>query len=366
MKLTCNKNELYRLISLAERNTSKNPTLLTLSAILLRALKNKLSIISTNLEVGFEGNIPAKIEKDGEVTPPAKTILSTLSSIPDEDITLEGVNNNLKITSKTSTTNIKCFQSDEFPVIPKIKKENYFNINKDVLIDALKNTIPATSNTYTKPELASVYIFSQNKSPLTFVATDSFRLAEHKTEVNYPSLSMLLPQKSCQEVARIFEESNGEVEIIFNKNQIVFQDKNISFISRLTDGKFPDYQSIIPKSFQTQVIMDKNKILNTIRAAGIFSSRLAEVSLIINSPEGILEVTSSSPDTGEYQASHQIKASGPSLSASFNYHYLLEALGAVKSDKVFLGFNGPQKAVLIKGADDNYFLHLVMPLRGTQ
>src|SRR3989338_2018299 len=324
MRLNCNKNELYKLVSLAERSTSKNPTLLTLSSVLLRATKNRLAAISTNLAVGFEGSLSAHIEEDGEVLPPAKTILPILYSIPDGEVTLESKDNNLKITSKTSTSNIKCLAIEEFPTIPKIKKETYFSIPWEVLAKALKNTIPATATTYTKPELASIYVFSQGKSPLTFVATDSFRLAEQKTEVSYPSLSLLLPQKSGQELIKIFEDSPEEIKVVFNKNQI----------------------------------------LGAVRAAGIFSSRLSEVTLAADEGKGILEVKSASSETGEYHASHPAKISGAPVEANFNYHYLLEAIQSVPSSKVFLGFNGPQKAVLVKGADNSDYVHLVMPMRG--
>ena len=364
MKLICNKNEFYKLLTLAERNTSKNPTLPTLSAVLLKTLKNRLTIISTNLEVGFEGAIPSKIEEEGEVAPPIKTLISIVFSIPEEEIKLESKNQNLKIISKTSTTNLKCFPIEDFPLLPKIKKENYLNIPQETLTQALRNTLPASATTYTKPELASVYIFSQNKIPLTFVATDSFRLAEQKTQITPPTLSLLLPQKSGQEVVRIFEETPGEVEIIFNKNQIVFQNKNLSFISRLTEGKFPEYQNIIPQSFLTQVVADKNNLINSIRAAGIFSSRLSEVLISVNSAGGILEVKSSNSDTGEYLSSTPAKISGQSLEINFNYHYFLEALQAISSQKVFMGFSGPQKAVLIRGFEESSYLHLVMPLKG--
>jgi len=306
----------------------------------------------------------AKIEKEGEALPPAKTLLSTTYSIPEEEIMLESSNNNLKITSKTSTSSIKCLPIDDFPTIPRVKKENYFSISQDVLVSALKNTVGATAVTYTKPELASVYMFSQGKSPLTLVATDSFRLAEQKTGITYPSLSLLLPQKSAQEVIRIFEDSPGEIEVVFNKNQILFQNRNISFLSRLTEGKFPEYQAIIPKSFETQVTIDKNQILSAVRAAGIFSSRLSEVMLGVDPGEGLLEVKSSSSETGEYRALHPAKISGQKAEANFNYHYLLEALQSVGGSKIFLGFNGPQKAVLIKSVGDELYFHLVMPMRG--
>jgi DNA polymerase-3 subunit beta len=365
MKLVCDKNDLHKFIGLAERNTSKSPTLPILSAISLKAAKNRLFISSTNLEVGFEANIPAKIEKDGEVVPPAKTFLSVLSSIPEEEIIIESKNNNLKIISKTSEINLKCYPLDEFPVIPKIKKENSFIISKEVIIEALKKTIPAAASNYNRPELASIYIFTQSKTTLTFVATDSFRLAEQKTNISCPGLSVLLPQKSGQEVIRIFEElESSDIEMVFNKNQILFQNKNISFISRLTEGKFPDYQNILPKSFLTQVIIDKNYLVNSIRAASVFSSRLSEVVLKANQKEGTLEIKAANNDTGEYNSLCAAKILGEDIETNFNYHYLLDAIHTIPNQKIFLGFNGPQKAILLKGFEDNLYLHLIMPMRG--
>jgi DNA polymerase-3 subunit beta len=110
--------------------------------------------------------------------------------------------------------------------------------------------------------------------------------------------------------------------------------------------------------------MDKNNLLNTVRAAGIFSSRLSEVTLGVKSAEGIVEVKSQSSETGEYHATYPAKVTGGNVEANFNYHYLLEALQSVPSAKIFLGFNGPQKAVLVKGADNSDYIHLVMPMRG--
>ena len=364
MKLNCNKNELYKLVSLAESSTNKNLTLIALSSILLRTGKNQLFIISTNLEVAFEGSLAASVDEDGEILSPGKTLLSVLYAMPDEEVYLNSAGGNLKIVSKTSSVNLKCLNMEEFPTIPKIKKENHFQISYSSLIEALKNTIIATATNYTKPELASVYMFSQGKLPLTLVATDSFRLAEQKTNITHPSLALLLPQKTCQEVISIFEDSGDDIDITFNKNQILFQNKKISFLSRLTEGKFPEYQTIIPKSFDTQVFTDKNQILNAVRAAGIFSSKLSEVTIAVDGDKGILGIKSSNAETGEYESNYQTKISGASVEANFNYHYLLEALQTISNQKVFMGFNGPQKAVLIRGADDAGYLHLVMPMRG--
>ncbi len=364
MKVVCDKNEFQKFIISAERNSSKNNSLPILSTILIKSGKNKLNIISTNLEVGFEAHISAVVEKDGSAAVPAKVLLPLLSSINDDKLNLESSGNTLKLFSKNSSSNLKCLSAEDFPILPRVKKDESFQIQAPELISALKNTLPATSNSHTKPELSSVYLFSQLKSPLTFIATDSFRLAENKVDVNTRPIGILIPQKSSQEIIRCFEDEDGLVDINFNKNQISLESKNIYFISRLTEGNFPDYQAILPKSFLTQVVADRSQLINSIKAASVFSSRLSEVILSINPKASILEARASYSDTGEHQSFAQVKTSGEPVQATFNYHYLLDALHTITHQKVFLGFNGEAKAVLLRGHEDTRYLHLVMPMKG--
>ncbi|MBI2609772.1 DNA polymerase III subunit beta [Candidatus Giovannonibacteria bacterium] len=364
MKIICAKNEFQKAVNLAERSSSKNTTLPILAALLISTSKNKMHISSTNLEVGFEAQINAKIESDGEAALSAKTLSSLLGSLADGNINLEKNSANLKVSSKGSATVINCFPHEEFPVIPKIKKENHFEIPADILVKGIDRVISFTSNSNTKPELASVFFHAQSKIPLTLVTTDSFRLAEQKTSFNITPISLLLPQRNAQEVARIFENVAGNIDVIFNQNQISFSGGGFYFISNLTEGKFPDYQSIIPKAFSTQIVMDKNQLTSALRAAGVFSSRLSEVSISASVKGQTVEVKSSSSETGEHISVTNAKISGEDVETVFNYRYLLEALSSIGRDKVFLGMNGRDKALFLRGHEENSYLHLIMPMRG--
>ncbi len=363
MRITLEKNDLQRLVSLAEKSSSKNPTLPILSAVLLRASKNSLTITSTNLEVGFEANLSVKSSQAGEAAAPARTLLQLLSSMPDGELTVESSNHNLNLISQTSSTDLKCFPPDDFPVLPKVKKEHFFSIPPALLVSALAHVLPAASSSTSRPELASVFIFSQGKTPLTFTATDSFRLAEYKTGYPVDSVALLLPQRSAQEALRIFEGVGEDIEVSYTKNQILFASRNISFTSRLNEGSFPDYRGIVPKSFLTQVVLDRAHLSGAIRAASVFSSRLSDVILRISKGRDLLEVSARESDTGEHHSMAPAKISGEELEASFNYRYLLDALAAVSEPKVFLGFNGSGKAVLIKGQNESSYFQLVMPMR---
>ena len=364
MKFFCNKINFQRVVNLAERISGKSQTLPILSSVLIKAEEGRVAVLSTNLEVGFEMSLPAKIEKNGMAVVPTKTLLPLLSSISDENVTMEGEGTALHITSLSSSTKVKCLPSEEFPILPRIKKERSFNIFSRLLASALKNTLSAASTSYTRPELASISILSPEKGVLTFAATDSFRLAEQKAATEAYDISILVPYKNAQELLRIIEDMDSDIEVVYSKNQIVFQTKEMYFISRLTEGEFPNYQGIIPKSFTTQAVINKDKFTSSLRAASIFSTRLSDVLIKVIAKDGLIEIRSQNSESGEHNSLCRAKISGEDVESTFNYNYLFDALKSIPNEDVFLGFNGAGKPLLMRGEGDSGYLHLVMPMRG--
>ncbi|MEK7084924.1 MAG: DNA polymerase III subunit beta [Patescibacteria group bacterium] len=364
MKFSCNKINFQRAVNLAERISGKSQTLPVLSSLFIKAENNKVLISSTNLEVGFETSIPVKVEKEGVAVVPAKTLVPLLSSISDETIAIEGGENTIRITSPSSSTNVKCLPVEEFPIIPRIKKERSFTIPAHLLSLSIRNIISAASTSYTRPELASVHIVSEEKGGMTFVATDSFRLAEQKVDIGGLGASILLPYKNAQELLRIIEDIDDDIEVIYNKNQAVFTAKQLYFVSRLTEGDFPNYHSILPVSFTTQVVIDKNQLQAALRAASVFSTRLSDVFMKIIAKDGVIEIRSQNSESGEHNSLCRAQVSGEDIESTFNYNYLFDALKSIPHEKVFLGFSGTGKPVLLRGEGDSAYLHLVMPMRG--
>lgn len=364
MKFFTSKTNFYRILGLIERISGKSSALPILSSVLIKAENGKVYITSTNLEVGLEMVVHAKTEKNGVVVVPTKTLLPLFSSISDETITLDGSESLLRIISQSSSTSVKCLPAEEFPILPRIKKENAFIVSSHTLVSAFRDTLGAVSTSYTRPELASVYMFSKGKTALTFVATDSFRLAEEKVDVKTEECSLLIPYKNAQELLRVLEDIDDDVEIIYNKNQVVFQTKEMYFVSRLTEGEFPNYHSIIPEAFGTQIVIEKNQLQNAVRAASVFSSRLSDVLVKVIAKEGVIEIRSHNTESGEHSSLCRGKVSGEDIESTFNYSYLLEALRSISREKIFMGFNGSSKPVLLRGEGDQNYLHLVMPMRG--
>jgi len=364
MRIICLKNHLKEAINLCERVTGKNLSLPILSNILVFDENKTLKFVATNLELGIEIEIPAKIEKRGKLAIPADIINNFLTNFSgDENITLESQNNNLLISTSNSSTLIKGQPTEDFPILPKIKGGNPVLIPVNDFILGLKAVWYACSVSNIKPEISSVFLHSNKNTPLVFTATDSFRLAEKKLNYSFSEFgSILIPFRSVTEILRIFDGREGKIKLTFDKNQISVELENIRFISRLTEGAFPDYQQIIPKKFVAEAVVDKNAFINALKTAGIFSGKLNELNIEVGSNEKSIVLKASSADVGEHVNKIPAKVSGEELKMVFNNKYIFDCLTSISSSKILLRFVGEGKPLLLTGLDDSSFQYLVMPM----
>lgn len=366
MRANCVKDKIRRAIGFAERITSKNTTLPILNAILFLVKGKNITIKATNLEIGIEITVPAKIEKEGEVAVPGGLINNTLANITTgENISLESVNENLVISTENNSILVKSYPSEDFPTIPRIKsgEGEEFTIPASKLISGIQSVVYAASLSDIKPEISSIYIYQEGKD-IIFVATDSVRLAEKKISntIKNQTFEIILPLKTAQEVMRIFEDTTGDISIIFNKNQITFKTEDIYITSRVVNGVFPDYKQIIPKETNTEAIVLKQDLLTTLKLAHVFSDKFNRVDLNIDPANKFFELISKNNSTGEYTTTIKSALTGDSLQVSFNQKYLLDVLNTTKQDSVTLSFSGPNKPLVITGVGDPSFRYLIMPM----
>lgn len=364
MKISCLKKDLKKAVLICEKISSKNINLPILSNILIKTKEKELELITTNLELGVIVIISAKIEKEGKIIIPAAVLNNLLSNIQEDgDIVLELKDNNLIISTKNNSALIKNQVIDEFPILPKIKTDQIFSIPATDFIFSLKSVLYACSLSSAKPEISSVYLCSDKNKMFTFTATDSFRLAEKKINYLFDNFGpILIPFKTVVEIIRIFDGYDGNLDLYFNKNQINIESNNIKFISKLTDGVFPDYNQIIPKKFSTDVIVDKNLFTNSLKISSVFLGKLNDLNLIVNSEENFLITKTSNNDIGENISKIPAEITGEPIKITFNHKYIFDCLSYINSEKIILRFSGDGKPLLISGTKDNNFQYLVMPM----
>lgn len=363
MKLECKVEDIKNKILQVERITGKNLTLPILNSIMLIASNKSLKLRSTNLSLGIEIEIPAKIEKEGIVAVSGSVLGGIFSNVfQNENIYLEDMDGNLLIKTKKSKIKLKGQPHDDFPTIPRVTGVS-FEIESKKLIEGIKSVYYSSSVSDIKPEISSVFMYT-NEENLVFVSTDSFRLAEKKIRIKgLPEISgILIPFKNVGEILRVFGESNSEVEVCFNKNQISFSTDGIYLTSRIIDGVFPDYRQIIPKTFNTNAVILKQDLLNALKLSNIFSDKFNQVNLRITPKEKVFELSSSNNEIGENKTYLDAAVSGESIELGFNYKYFLDCFQSITTDSVSIKFSGASSPLVISPVSDSSFIYLIMPM----
>lgn len=363
MKIECSINKIKNALISVERITGKNLTLPVLGSVLWVATGKTLKLRATNLNIGIEVEVPAKIEKEGVVAVRGD-VLSSLFSIlqGDQLIKFELINGNLLVKTQTSTILLKSILHDDFPTIPTVEGEKILIPSKK-FIEGIKAVYYSASISEVKPEIGSVYVYPENDL-LVFASTDSFRLAEKKIKIkqNLSFGGLLIPFKSVVEIIKVFEGVEEDIMITLQKNQISFKTENTYLTSRVVDGSFPDYKQIIPKNPTTKSIVLKQDFISSLKISNIFSDKFNQIVLTIKPNEKIFEIESKNTDIGENTTLISGALSGEEVSANFNYKYILDCFQSISGDSLSIELSGNNKPMIIKGVGDASFMYLVMPM----
>ncbi len=373
MKIQILQEKLKKGLNIIERISSKSLTLPILNNILISSEKNFLKLTATDLEIGVNWWVLAKIEKEGKITIPSRLFSSFINLLPNKKINLEVQNNNLIITCENYKTQINGLSAEEFPLIPKITESESIYFEAPSFCKGLSQLVDIAVLSTARPEISGIYFLFQ-KDFITVAATDSFRLGETKIPFKNSSLkqeySLILPQKTIKEIINIFGEKTGEIKMFFSPNQIMFEYQmeetshpQIQIISRLIEGEYPNYQEIIPKKFTTQLVLNRTEFLNQVKTASLFSGKINEVKIKISPIEKKALISSRSSDLGEYQSSILGKIKGEPVEISFNHRFLLDGLSNIRSSEVILELSGDSGPGVVKSVGDDSYIYVVMPIK---
>ena len=384
MKLICIKENFKKAIFNSERIVSKQTTLPILNNILFEVDKNTLKISATNLEIGIVSRVAAKIEKTGKITIPAKTISGFISNLPTENknITIEAINQELKISSGSLRAIIKGLAADDFPLIPPKKADFLFSIPADKLRDIISKTLPCVAFNEIRQELTGINIILTEEN-IFFAATDSFRLSEssfklEKEDINQEIYgvfikkinNLIIPANTLIELLRIISGETARVIVTIEEGQIFFEVDGIRIVSRLISGKYPDYKHIVPGSFKTKVILDKGLVQGVVKMASIFTSgKSGEIFLETNLENSRVTIGAKNAEVGENTSEIKGDIVGQDQRIIFNPRYLLDGLSAAATGSVALLINNETSPVAIKEINEKTgeicesYIYIVMPIK---
>ncbi len=362
MKVLTNQKNLRKALSVVERIVSKNTSLPILNNILLKTENGRLKVSATNLEIGINYFIGSKIDEVGQIAVPARVFSDFIGNVTDEKVSITTKNNILSIDSEKYKTQILSFDAKDFPLIPKIKDNFFCKISAKTLKDSIATVFDSVAISESRPELAGVYV-NFNKNNTVFAATDSFRLTEKIVNLkNEEEQSMILPRNTATELVRILNDLDGEIRLYMNDNQIAFVNDDLEIISRVIDGNYPDYKKVIPEKFISRVLVDKEDLEKNVRLTGIFSSNISDIKL--KCLENKLYLLSKNSDKGEIEAETEGILKNDPFEISLNYHYLLDGLKVIDTNKAIIEFTGQNSPLVLRQGDGSKtIVYLIMPLR---
>jgi len=369
MRITFLRKNLSRALKIITPIIAHQADLTILSNFIIKAGKNSISLSATDLEVGVTTIVRGKISKEGEITIPAQIFSEFITNSTSKKIELTVKDETIYLKGRNSKVQIKGQSSEEFPQIPELDKEKVerIKIPAKKLLTALTRVLIAPTQDDSRPILAGLFFKTTSKT-LILAGTDSYRLAEEKINLEEPAQprQFTVPIKTCQEVARVLEqEGDPNAEVFIDKNQIGYQAGETTMISRLIEGQYPDYKQIIPDHFQTEAVVDRERLFNATKTAWLFSRDQANnVRLQIN-PSGKLKIKATSPQIGESESVVKlIEAKGPKVESSFNVKFINDVLSVLRTEQVVLGLNESMQPGMIKGQGEDNYLYLIMPLKG--
>jgi len=384
MKIICTQENFKKAILNTERVVSKQNTLPILNNILFKAEKGILKLSATNLEIGIEVKLGAKIEESGEITIPAKLIGNFINNLTSgENISLELKEQGLKIKSGKVKAFVKGLPAGDFPLIPQRKNDFHLKLKGGLLKEIISKIISSVAFNESRQELTGVNLTLKEKE-LFFATTDSFRLAEKKISINSENINeesykkliekkenVIIPGSTLVELARsINAEDNGEIKITIEEGQIFFESEDMILVSRLINGKYPEYRHIMPKEYKTRIVGEKNQIQNAIKMASVFSSaKTSEIILKISQEEKKTSIEAKSVEVGENSTELDLDITGPSQEALFNSRYILDGLNAIGTSKAAILLNTGTSPVAIKEINEKTgevlesFTYIVMPIK---
>lgn len=365
MKFKVGKNQLFKTIQKVQNAISSKSTLPILSNILLETCKNFIKITATDLDIGISATIPIKPDTEGATTLPAKKFIDIVKELPDsEEIFIT--------TKKNNITTIECgkivfkimgLPKDEFPQTPEFKNKDMIILPQKFLKNMISMTIFAVSRDETRYILNGALLVIQKKT-IKLVATDGRRLAVVEKKLPNETIiekKVIIPTKTIQELNRLLEEG-GEVKILFDENQIMFNLGDTVIISRLIEGEFPNYEQVIPKETKEKIIVDKNALLAATKRALILTNQ-DSIAIKMDVSKSRMAISKNTPYMGEVTEELGVSYKGKELSVGFNPNYIIEVLKNIEGKEVGFELADNDKPGVIRLG--NEYIYVVLPMQIT-
>src|SRR6266513_459258 len=372
VKVVCLQENLAHGLGIAGRGVSTRGSLPILGNVLLRTDAGRLRLTATNLEVGINCWVPAKVEDEGAITVPAKLFVDFVNSLPPGpvELSLNVRTKTVHIKSGPYEANIKGMDAEEFPIIPQIPDKPTTRMGQATLRRMIGEVAFVAATDDSRPVLTGVLTTLAGEM-VTMAAADPYRLSvRHARLLDRvdPPIEVIIPAKSLFEVARILQDNDDKtVDILVtpNKSQVIFHTDEADLVSRIIEGQFPNYRQVIPTSHSTRVLAQREELLTATRLASYFARDAANMLRFQVDPSSDppLVITANAAEVGDNTGRIDATVEGQATTIAFNSRFVADALQSLSAPEIALELGGPLAPGVVRIVGDDSYLHVVMPLR---
>lgn len=367
MNVTLARKEFHEALTIAARAVAAQTSLPVLKNVLLLAKGDTLTLTASDLELGIEVSIPARVETEGSLTVPAKLLQELIGSLPEADLTLEALQEQVQIRCRKSTYALPTLDAEDFPALPEVTCTHSFQLPQATLREMIRQVTFAVSDDDTRPILTGVKL-TLEAGLITLAATDTHRLAVRSAPTQSATggdLQAIVPGRALNEVLRLLAEDETPLTMELDERQIRFRTASTLLVSRLIEGQYPKYERVIPSGYTRRLLLQRDELMSALQRCRIVARDAAQKDrVILQADRTVLGDTlkiSSEGETGKANEELEITSEGEALTMGFNVEYLLDALKAIRTNVIALEATESLSPAVLRPVDDSSYLTVVMP-----
>lgn len=373
MKLKIEKKDLINLLAKTQNIVDKRNTMPILVNVLFDANKGRLKVFATDLEVSLTDETTADVIEPGQLAVNARNLFDIVKELAEGPISLTKKKNNwIEIKQNKSVFNIVGIGAEEYPIFPTFKTTDFIKVNAKVISEMIERTIYSVSNDETRYHLNGVYFEKRKENGkicFRMVATDGHRLSLVEREISsdvqessIPNTGVIIPRKGLTEIKKIIDSLEGFIEMAFEGSQLIIKNNSTVLMVRLIEGKYPNYQQLIPQKAMKTANIDREIFLGSIRRVSLLSNHKSK-GVTISLSSGKMEITSNNPELGDAKEEIDVDYSGEEMKIGFNAKYILDILNSFDDQSLDLELDGQLSPGLIRPENDKKYTCVVMPMR---
>jgi len=358
----CPKDELVAALGVVARGLSSRSAVQILSGVLLSTLNGELRLAATDMELSLRTAFPARVEGDGAVVVPGRLLVELARLLPEQEVTLEHrvEENVLHVSCGTAEYRLRTYSVEDFPRLPEVDAVALSSVDAAPLLETIARVSRSASRDESRPVLTGILArFEEGK--LVMAATDSYRLSVKETPLvtDAPDLEAIIPARALDELRRLAAGAD-RVEVGVHENQVVFGTAGVWLTTRRIDGQFPNYKQLLPETFEHEVTLPRDELLDVVRRTAVMAQRNSPLRLRFT--DGELTISAQTQDVGESRESLPAPFTGEQFEIGFNAEFLRDGIDSVEGDELTLKLINPLRPGLIQGSGGDFW-YLIMPIR---